>query len=83
MKYYYKVIGLTGHYYANEFQKIKHHRNKVRPMREETVARFFRDGKAGVIVVFEETGTEYTLDNFSDPDLIRKYLGKAFLEPGQ
>lgn len=83
MKYYYKVIGLTGHYYANEFKKIKHHKNKKREVKEETVARFFKEGKAGVIVIFEETGVEYTLDNFSDPDLIRKYLGKPFLEGPQ
>ncbi len=79
MKYYYKVIGITGHHYAKEFQKIKNHRNKVREVKEETVVRFFKEGTAGVIVIFEETGVEYTLDNFSDPELISKYLGKIFL----
>ena len=80
MKYYYKVIGLTGQYYANEFKKIKHHKNKIREIKEETVIRFFKEGTAGVIVIFEETNQEYTLDFFSDPELIKKYLGKAFLE---
>jgi hypothetical protein len=79
MKYYYKVIGISGHHYANEFKKIKNHRNKVREVKEETVIRFFKEGKAGVIVIFEETGVEYTLDNFSDQELISKYLGKKFL----
>ncbi|OPL09042.1 MAG: hypothetical protein AVO33_00860 [delta proteobacterium ML8_F1] len=79
MKYYYKVIGLTGHYYAHEFKKIKSHKNKIRELREETVIRNFQEGVAGVKVIFEETDQSYTLDSFSDPDLIRKYLGKDFL----
>jgi hypothetical protein len=79
MKYYYKVIGLSGQHYANEFTKIKNHKNKVREVKEETVIRFFKEGTTGVIVIFEETGQEFTLDSFSDQDMIRKYLGKNFL----
>ncbi|MBN2260539.1 MAG: hypothetical protein JW702_08335 [Clostridiales bacterium] len=80
MKYYFKIIGLTGYYYANEFKKTKdQHKNKIREMNEETVAKNFKDGKAGVIVIFEETDTEMTLDSFSDQEQIKKYLGKKFL----
>ena len=79
MKYYYKIIRLTGHYYANEFQKIKNHKNKIREIHESTVVKAFKSGKAGVKVVFEETGTTYTLDSFSDQELIAKYLGKNFI----
>lgn len=76
---YYKIIGLTGHYYAREFKKIKKHKNKIRQLREETVAEAFKSGKANVLVVFEEKAEEILLDNFSDQDLIRKFLGKRFL----
>jgi len=79
MKYYYKIIGLSGHYYANEFKKIKHHKNKTREISEDTVIKSFKSGKTGVIVIFEETGKKYILDNFSDKDLISKYLGKSFI----
>lgn len=79
MKYYYKIIGLTGEHYANEFEKIKHHKTKTREVKESTVVKFFKEGKAGVKVIFEETGKEYVLDYFSDRELIIKYLGKVFL----
>jgi hypothetical protein len=79
VKYYFKIIGLTGHYYAHEFKKIKKHKSKIRELREETVIRNFKEGTAGVQVIFEETGQSFTLDNFSDPELIQKYLGRNFL----
>ncbi len=79
MKYYYKIIRLTGHYYVNEFEKIKKHKNKVREIHESTVIKAFKSGNAGVKVVFEETDTTYTLDSFSDQELIIKYLGKNFI----
>ena len=79
MKRYTKSIGITGSHYTNEFTKIKDYSNKVREVREDTVAQNFKDGKCEVYVIFEETGKDYLLDNFSDPDLIKKYLGKKFL----
>jgi len=39
----------------------------------------FVAGKAEVLVIFEETNKQFLLDNFSDRDLIKKYLGKKFL----
>lgn len=79
MKRYTKMIGLTGSHFTNEFEKIKHHSNKVREVREETVAKAFKAGKAEVLVIFEETNKELLLDNFSDTETIKKYLGKKFL----
>lgn len=79
MKRYVKSIGITGSHYTNEFEKIKHHNNKIREVREETVIKAFKNGKAEVLVYFEENGREMLLDNFSDSDLIKKYLGKKFL----
>lgn len=79
MKKYTKTIGITGSHYTNEFEKIKHYANKVREVREDTVAKMFKQGKAEVLVIFEEDSREYRLDNFSDQDLIKKYLGKKFL----
>lgn len=79
MKRYTKMIGITGSHYTSEFEKIKHHGNKIREVREETVIKMFKDGKCEVHVIFEETGKEFLLDNFSDNDLIKKYLGKKFL----
>jgi hypothetical protein len=79
MKRYTKVIGLTGAMYTIEYEKILHHANKVREVREDTVVKQFKDGKCEVLVIFEETGKDFLLDDFSDKDLIKKYLGKTFL----
>ncbi|MCH4891100.1 hypothetical protein EZV73_26215 [Acidaminobacter sp. JC074] len=79
MKRYTKMIGITGSHYTIEFEKIKHHSNKIREVREDTVAKAFVQGKAEVLVIFEETGKQLLLDNFSDRDQIKKYLGKKFL----
>lgn len=76
---YIKIIGLTGSIYVKEYEKIKHHKNKLRELNEDTVAHAFRSGKASVCVRFEETGVEVELDAFSDDADIQKYLGKAFL----
>ncbi|MBI9012352.1 MAG: hypothetical protein JEZ08_09015 [Clostridiales bacterium] len=79
MKRYTKVIGISGSIYTVEFEKIRHHDNKVREVREDTVIKPFKAGKAEVMVIFEETQKQMLLDNFSDEELIRKYLGKKFL----
>ena len=79
MKKYTKTIGVSGAHYTVEFEKIKHYENKVREVREDTVAKVFKEGKAEITVIFEETGKTYILDDFSDPDLIKKYLGKKFV----
>lgn len=80
MNRYTKVIGLTGSMYVKEFEKIKHHKNKVRELNEETVAKVFKEGNTEVTVYFEETDTEIIIDDFSDLELVKKYLGKKFLK---
>lgn len=79
MNTYIKVIGLTGSHYVKEFVKIRHHDNKVREISEDTVAKKFKSGNTKIIVHFEEDGREIEIDDFSDPEIIRKFLGKAFL----
>ncbi len=79
MQTYTKVIGLTGSHFEKEFVKIRHHDNKVREVSEETVAKKFKEGNTKVVVYFEEDGREIELDDFSDPELIRKLLGKSFV----
>jgi hypothetical protein len=79
MNTYIKVIGLTGSHFVKEFSKIKHYDNKIREVSEETVAKKFKEGNTKVIVQFEEDGREIELDDFSDPQLIKKYLGKHFV----
>jgi len=77
---YTKIIGITGHYYAREQVKIKHHKNRIREIEERTVIKAFKAGKAQILVIFEETGKEIMIDDFSDPEDIKKYLGKKFLK---
>ncbi len=80
MERYHKLIGLTGSYFAKEFQKKKkQHKNKIREVKEDTVNKFFLEGSVDVLIVFEETGKEILLNINSDPDLIEKYLGESFL----
>lgn len=80
MNRYTKIIGLTGSIYVKEFEKIKHHKNKIREINEETVAKVFKEGDTEVLVYFEETNTEILVDDFSDDATIKKYLGKRFLK---
>lgn len=79
MNRYTKIIGITGTIYVKEFEKIKHHKNKVRDINEETVAKNFKNGDAEVKVYFEETDTELFIDAFSDTETVKKYLGKKFV----
>ncbi|MBF4695699.1 hypothetical protein [Fusibacter ferrireducens] len=79
MNQYTKVIGLTGAIYTKEFQKIKHHKNKIREVNEDTVIKAFKGGDTEILVFFEETGEEIIVDDFSDQELVKKYLGKKFL----
>jgi len=76
---YKRTIGITGCIYTREFEKIKHHKNKVRDISEPTVIKQFKAGNAQVNVYFEETGEMLTITPDTDPDVIKKYLGKKFL----
>ena len=79
MNRYTKIIGLTGDIYTKEFTKIKHHKNKIRDISEDTVAKVFKNGNAEIKVYFEETDIEIVIDAFSDVEIIKKYLGKKFI----
>lgn len=79
MNRYTKIIGMTGVIYTKEFEKIKHHKNKIRDISEDTVAKVFKGGDAEIKVYFEETDTEILIDAFSDSELVKKYLGKKFI----
>ncbi len=76
---YHKILSYKGHYYLKEYETIKHHKNRVRYLREETVANAFKKGNAEIIVHFEDSEKTVEVTCFSDEDTIRKYLGKAFL----
>ena len=52
----------------------------AREVKEETVRKFFLQGDCEVLVVFEDTGKEILIDDFSPEEDIKKYLGKSFLK---
>jgi hypothetical protein len=79
MTEYTKFIGLLDRYYTREFEKVKHHKNKIRVINESTVLKSFLNGDAVVRVVIEETDKEITIYPDSPEEDIRKYLGKKFL----
>ena len=66
-------------YYTKDYEKTKKNITKVREVREETVRKFFLQGDCEVLVVFEETGREILIDDFSSDEDIRKYLGPKFI----
>jgi len=78
MNRYTKFINMMGSYYTKDFEK----KNiiKVREVKEETVRKFFLQGDCEVLVVFEDTGKEILIDDFSPEEDIKKYLGKSFLK---
>ncbi len=79
MNVVHKIISYKGHYFLREYETIKHHKNKIRYLREETVAKNFKNGDLTIIVHFEDDERTVTLDYFSERDDIKKYLGNAFL----
>ncbi|BEP28107.1 hypothetical protein [Helicovermis profundi] len=79
MNKYTKIIGVKGFYFIKEFYKIKHHKNKIRELSEDTVAKFFKKGDCEIEVYFEETDKTILIDDFSSKEDIKKYLGKKFL----
>lgn len=80
MERYTKVIELMGSHYTKEYKKKKKHKNKVREIKEDTVRKFFLQGKAEVLVILEESDKEILLDFTSDKEDIKKYLGKSFID---
>lgn len=84
MNHYTKVFSLLdGQYFTKEHQKIKNHKNKVRPIQEDTVAKNFLADDADITVIFEETGKTFVIDMFTDEETVKTYLGKKFLKPSR
>ena len=79
MTKYTKFINLMGSYYTKDFEKEKKNIIKVREVREETVRKSFLQGDCEILVVFEDTGKEIIIDDFSSDEDIKKYLGKSFI----
>lgn len=80
--HYIKIIRISGSFFAREFQKKEKVKKniKYREVDEKTVAQQFRDGEATVEIYFEDSEREpFTLDNFSDAEMIKRYLGDKFL----
>lgn len=80
MKRYTKVVEMMGYYFTKELEKKKHHKNKIREIKEETVAKFFLEGDTEILVYFDESGKEILITPESNPQEIKKYLGEKFLE---
>lgn len=79
MNRYTKFINMMGSYYTKDFEKEKKNMVKTREIKEDTVIKFFKQGNCEVLVVFEETGVEVLIDDFSPDVEVKKYLGKKFL----
>ena len=77
MNRYTKFINMMGSYYTKDFEKEK---KNIREVKEETVRKFFLQGDCEVLVVFEDTGKEILIDDFSPEEDIKKYLGKSFVK---
>lgn len=76
---YHKMITFRGDYFMKEYETIKHHKNKVRYLREETVAEAFKKGGVEIVVHFEDSEKIVVIDDFSTPEDIKKFLGPRFL----
>ncbi|MDX5641188.1 hypothetical protein [Clostridioides difficile] len=79
MNRYTKIINMMGSYYTKDFEKEKKNVIKVREVKEDTVRKFFLQGDCEVLVVFEDTGKEILIDDFSPEEDIKKYLEAKFI----
>lgn len=79
MNRYTKVINMMESYYTKDYEKKKKNITKTREVTESTVRKFFLQGDCEVLVVLEDSGKEILLDDFSDTEDIKKYLGSKFL----
>ena len=65
MNRYTKILNMMDSYYTKDYEKTKKNITK--------------QGDCEVLVVFEETGREILIDDFSSDEDIRKYLGPKFI----
>lgn len=79
MTEYHKYIDFKGNYYTRTQVKIKHHKDKIRYVQENTIIKKFKEHKAAIYVHLEDREEAIYIDSFSDRDLISRYLGEKFL----
>ena len=80
MNYYTKVFSLkNGQYFTKKYETIKSHKNKIRAIQEDTVAKVYKEYDATITVIFEETGKTVVIDAFEDEEIVETYLGKKFV----
>ncbi len=81
MANYIRVIKMSGGFYAREFEKRVEEDNKYRIVEEQTVRKHFLEGDTKIRIIFEnDERDDIMIDEFSEPDDIKKYLGPKFLE---
>lgn len=78
MNRYTKIINMMGSYYTKDFEKEKKNVIKVREVKEDTVRKFFLQGDCEVLVVFEDTGKEILIDDFSPEEDIKIFRSKIY-----
>lgn len=76
---YTRVMTLTGDYYTKETISKKHHKDKLRVIREAIVLENFKAYKAEIDVYFEEQDRTIHITPFSNADEVLKYLGPKFV----
>ncbi len=81
MNRYTKIINMMESYFTTDFHKAKKGITKTREIKEDTVKKVFLKGNTEVLVIFEDTGREILIDDFSSDEDIKKYLGASFINP--
>ncbi len=77
---YHKYNSFKGSYFTRTQIKIKHHQDKVRYIREETVIKQFKEGSAKIVVHFDGSDRIIEIDYFSSEEDKKKYLGEKFID---
>lgn len=81
MNRYTKIINMMDTYFVKDYEKSKKGITKKREVREETVMKTFLKGECEVLVILEDSGREFLIDDFSSDEDIKKYLGSKFINP--
>ncbi len=82
MNIYTKVFSLVdGQYFTKEYKKVRNHKQKIRPIQEDTVVKNFLNDDAEITIIFEETGKTLVIDSHTDEETVKTYLGKKFIKP--
>lgn len=71
---------MTGYYFTKEFEKKASHKNKIREVKEKTVARSFLQGDTEILVHLQENNRKILITPSSSLEDIKKYLGNQFIK---